>query len=108
MSPTTPSRRSSTPTEVYSITGVGQSLTEDQSGRTRRYLFSMLLRTACFIGAVIASGWLRWALVAGAVFLPYIAVVIANAGRENMRLPQRSSSAPDRVELPPAFTEGGR
>ena len=43
----------------------------------------MFLRTACFVGAVIAEGWLRWVLVAGAVFLPYVAVVIANAGRES-------------------------
>ncbi len=41
----------------------------------------MAIRTACFIGAIIADGWLRWALVAGAVFLPYVAVVMANAGR---------------------------
>ncbi len=41
------------------------------------------IRTACFIGAVlIGDGWLRWVLVAGAVFLPYIAVVMANASRD--------------------------
>lgn len=54
---------------------------EDQRQRTRRYLISMAIRTVCFIGAIIADGWLRWTLVAGAVFLPYVAVVMANAGR---------------------------
>ena len=40
----------------------------------------MSLRTVCFIGAVLVGpGWLRWVLIAGAVFLPYIAVVMANA-----------------------------
>jgi len=39
----------------------------------------MLLRTLCFVGAVVADGWLRWTLVAGAIFLPYVAVVLANA-----------------------------
>ena len=68
--------------ESISITGAQVSLVEDQRARTRRYLFSMALRTVCFIGAILASGWLRWALVAGAVFLPYVAVVIANAGRK--------------------------
>lgn len=68
--------------ESFSITGAQVSLVEDQRARTRRYLFSMGLRTVCFIGAILASGWLRWALVAGAVFLPYFAVVIANAGRK--------------------------
>ena len=42
----------------------------------------MAIRTACFIGAVIAPSPYRWFLVVGAVTLPYIAVVVANAGRE--------------------------
>ncbi len=69
-------------TEVYRITTAHQGLTADQQVRTRRYLVSMALRTICFLGAVIADGWLRWALVAGAVVLPYLAVVVANGGRE--------------------------
>jgi hypothetical protein len=68
--------------ESISITGAQVSLTEDQRARTRRYLISMAVRTACFIGAILASGWLRWTLVAGAVVLPYVAVVMANAGRK--------------------------
>jgi hypothetical protein len=31
---------------------------------------------------VIVTGPLRWVLLFGAVFLPYFAVIIANAGRE--------------------------
>lgn len=42
----------------------------------------MGLRTACFVGGVLADGVLRWTLIFGAVALPYFAVVIANAGRE--------------------------
>lgn len=53
--------------------------------RTRKYLLSMGIRTICFVGAIVAHGWLRWVLVAGAVGLPYLAVVIANAGRETPR-----------------------
>jgi hypothetical protein len=45
----------------------------------RRYLIAMGLRGLCFVLAIVASGWLRWAFVAGAVVLPYIAVVLANA-----------------------------
>jgi hypothetical protein len=44
-----------------------------------RYLLSMGIRTACFVGAIVAQGWLRWTLVAAALVLPYIAVVLANA-----------------------------
>jgi len=68
--------------EVFSISQVEPGLSQDQTGRQRRYLISMGLRTACFVGGVLAEGVLRWSLIAGAVLLPYFAVVIANAGRE--------------------------
>ena len=68
--------------EVFSITGADTALSQDQSGRQRRYLISMGLRTACFVGGVLSEGALRWTLIVGAVVLPYFAVVIANAGRE--------------------------
>lgn len=51
-------------------------------GRMKKYLISMSIRTICFIGAVIAPSPLRWFLIAGAIILPYIAVVVANAGQE--------------------------
>lgn len=67
---------------VYVITGARKSLGRDIADRQTRYLVSMGLRTVCFVAAVAAEGWLRWALLAGAVFLPYFSVVLANAGRE--------------------------
>ena len=69
--------------EVFTITGAQRGLSQEQSGRTRRYLISMAIRTICVIGAIFVPGWPRWVLIAGAVILPYLAVVIANAGREN-------------------------
>jgi hypothetical protein len=44
----------------------------------------MMLRTACFISTIFLPNPYRWFAMAGAVFLPYIAVVIANAGRETI------------------------
>ena len=62
------------------ITTAASSKAEEIRHRQRRYLFSMAVRTLCFVGAVVVGpGWLRWVLVAGAVFLPYVAVVFANA-----------------------------
>lgn len=61
------------------ITSARGGLSADIHSREVKYLFSMAVRTACFIGAVVASGPLRWILVAAAFFLPYFAVVIANA-----------------------------
>ena len=63
------------------ITTAPMSAADDIAGRQRRYLISMAIRTACVVGAVaVGPGVLRWVLVAGAVLLPYVAVVFANAG----------------------------
>jgi len=66
--------------QVFTITDAATSHSDELGGRERRYAISMGIRTACFVGAVIADGWLRWTLVAGAVFLPYTSVILANAG----------------------------
>ncbi|MFR9794977.1 DUF3099 domain-containing protein [Streptomyces sp. MS06] len=71
---------------VVRITGARAGLQEDVRGRQRRYVISMAIRTISVILAVLLWNVERYvaivALVLGAV-LPYIAVVIANAGREN-------------------------
>ena len=72
---------------VYRITNAQSSFLQEQKGRARRYLFSMSLRTICFIAAVLSEGNLRIAFILGAIFLPYIAVVLANAGRERTYSP---------------------
>ena len=68
--------------EVHSITTAVVPLSNDQKARETRYLWSMSLRTVCFIAGIITTGVWRWTFMAGAVFLPYFAVIIANAGRE--------------------------
>lgn len=50
----------------------------------RGYIISMSVRTACFVLAILVYLTLGWmwpalALMAGAVVLPYYAVVLANA-----------------------------
>jgi Flp pilus assembly protein TadB len=67
--------------QIHRITTAGKGLTADQIVRRRRYLISMTIRTLCFLGAVITPWPWRWVMVAGAVLLPYIAVVMANAHR---------------------------
>lgn len=65
--------------DAIRITSARQSRAEELATRQRRYLLSMTIRLVCFVAAVaVGPGWLRWVLVAGAVFLPYIAVVLAN------------------------------
>lgn len=50
--------------------------------RVRKYTISMTIRMVCFILAFFFDGWVRWVLLAGAIVLPYIAVVIANGGAD--------------------------
>jgi Flp pilus assembly protein TadB len=67
------------------ITTASTDAREDIAARQRRYLIAMGVRTLCFLAvAVIAvtdagPGWLPWIFVVGAVVLPYVAVVMANA-----------------------------
>lgn len=68
--------------EVHRITDAGIPLSQDQAHRQHAYIVAMTIRTACFVGAVLAPSPWRWVLAAGAVALPYFAVVVANAGRE--------------------------
>jgi hypothetical protein len=70
--------------QVQSITSAQTGLSIDQSSRARRYFISMMVRTACFILTVILPSPYRWIALFGAVVLPYVAVVVANAGRETI------------------------
>lgn len=70
--------------EVYDVTSAPKSLSNDLSSRQKRYFISMMIRTLCFILTVILPSPFRWFALAGAVTLPYVAVVIANAGRETI------------------------
>ena len=70
--------------KVQSVTSARESLAEDQRHRIHRYLLTMGIRTACFVGAVVAGMvgapmWVWGSLAVLAVVLPYVAVVFANA-----------------------------
>lgn len=84
--------------EVFRITGARAGLTEDVAGRQRRYIISMSIRTVSVILTVVL--WnverpLAWATLVVGTLLPYVAVVLANAGRENV------PSLPSSFSLPP-------
>ncbi|MFF9911244.1 DUF3099 domain-containing protein [Streptomyces sp. NPDC013457] len=95
-------------TEVFRITGARQGLADDVRGRERRYVISMSVRTLSVIAAVLLWNVERHvaivALVLGGL-LPYVAVVIANAGREKPpTLPSTFVPGPTRPELSPGGT----
>lgn len=91
--------------EVFRITGARMSLAEDVRGRQRRYVISMVIRTLSVVATVVLWNVQRpvaiVTLVAGAL-LPYVAVVIANAGRESApSLPSQFIPAPMLPALEP-------
>ncbi|MFJ9590307.1 DUF3099 domain-containing protein [Streptomyces acidicola] len=91
--------------QVFRITGARQGLDDDVRGRQRRYVISMSIRTLSVIAAAVLWNVERHvaivALVLGVV-LPYIAVVIANAGRENApSLPSTFVRAPLKPMIAP-------
>lgn len=66
---------------VQVVTTAPESLADDQDHRAKRYLLTMAVRTTAFVLAVVTDGWVRWTFAVLAVFLPWIAVVLANAVR---------------------------
>jgi hypothetical protein len=86
---------------VYRVSGVRESRTEDVRRRQRRYGISMGIRTLCFVATVLTHGVARWVLFAAALVLPYIAVVIANAGRARSVDAPAAVVLPSRTQLPP-------
>jgi hypothetical protein len=92
---------------VPSITAAPSSLAEDQARRTRRYLIQMGIRVVCFLGAIAVAGtwpWLTAILAVAAVVLPYVAVLLANAGRDQAHY---DTSPVEHQALPPGETPGG-
>ena len=67
--------------DAVRITTARSSAADEMHHRQRRYALSMGIRTVCFFAAVaVGPGVLRWVLVGAAVFLPLVAVIMANAG----------------------------
>ncbi|MBV2355085.1 DUF3099 domain-containing protein [Streptomyces sp. J2-1] len=96
--------------QVFRITGARTGLAEDVRARQRRYVISMSIRTlSVILTAVMWNVERHVALVALVVgmLLPYVAVVIANAGRERPpNLPSTYVSSPVSAYVPPALPRG--
>lgn len=89
------------------ITTASAGAAADIASRQKRYLIAMGVRTLCFLtvaGLAITHagpGWLPWIFVVGAVVLPYVAVVMANASNtKSDGFALRDGSSRDK-ELPP-------
>ncbi|MFB9719927.1 DUF3099 domain-containing protein [Planobispora longispora] len=69
--------------EVHQVTDARPSLSEDIGRRERNYLIKMGIRLICLVLAFTVPAPLpvKILLFAGAIFLPYVAVIGANAPR---------------------------
>ena len=82
--------------KTQSVTSIQASPEAERRSRFIKYTIAMVVRVLCIILAVaVPIGWLTWLFVAGAVFLPYFAVVIANAqGAGNASSKTKAAEAP--------------
>lgn len=75
--------------------------------RERRYLIMMGLRVVCFVITVVLflnhAGWFSLLPAAGAILLPYFAVVVANARQQTPggRFRSYEPQLPERYVPPP-------
>ena len=77
------------------ITDARGSSSVELDRRVKRYSLAMAFRMACFLSMVFVEGWLRWTLLAFAVFLPYVAVVLANQADERTPPSEVEHGAPE-------------
>ncbi len=67
------------------ITDARTGTSDEMSARIRQYTITMSIRAACFISMIFVHGVFRWILFAGAVILPFVAVVAANQVNQHFR-----------------------
>ena len=63
----------------YDVTSAGVNPVEDRAHRMRMYFIAMSLRVACVVSLFWVRGWWVLLAAAGAVILPWFAVLVGNA-----------------------------
>jgi len=63
------------------ITSLPPSPEAERRARMIKYTIAMTIRVLCIFAMLFAQGWWLVVFAAGAIFLPYVAVVLANVGR---------------------------
>lgn len=72
--------------DVHNITDARVAHSDEMRLRMIKYSVSMGIRLVCLVLVFFVEGWLQWVVIAGAVFLPYFAVIIANGGSDTSNL----------------------
>ncbi|MDF2046332.1 MULTISPECIES: DUF3099 domain-containing protein [Microbacterium] len=84
-----------TSSRAQSATSLPQAPREDAGSRFTKYMVMMGIRIACFVLMAVVQpyGWYTFVFAAGAIFLPYLAVIVANVGAD---VGARAAEAPER------------
>ncbi len=91
--------------KAQSLTSIAQSPEDERKSRMIKYTVAMSIRVICIVLAMVVQGWLMWVFFAGAIFLPYFAVVIANGvGPGNSKDSAPKAVAPTLVIDASSFT----
>lgn len=82
--------------KTQSVTSIEVSPEQERRNRFIKYSVAMIIRVICIVLAVSTPlGWLTLLFAAGAIFLPYFAVIIANAqGSSSASSAKKSAEAP--------------
>jgi hypothetical protein len=67
--------------KLPSVTTLQQSPHEERRARFIKYTVAMVIRVVCIVLMLFVQGWWLLLCAAGAVLLPYFAVIVANAVR---------------------------
>lgn len=68
------------------VTSLPRAPRDEARSRVRHYVITMSIRMLCFVLMLVVQplGWWTWVFGIAAAVLPYIAVVIANAGDDSV------------------------
>jgi len=71
------------------VTSLPAAPADERRHRMLEYTIMMSIRVLCLISLIWVRGWWLVIPAAGAIFLPYFAVVVANAAQTRTREPER-------------------
>lgn len=72
--------------QIPRITDARAPHTDEMHARMIKYTVSMSIRVVCLFLLFFVHGWMLWVVIAGAVVLPWFAVVIANGGSDTRNM----------------------
>ncbi|MGB3413125.1 MAG: DUF3099 domain-containing protein [Microbacteriaceae bacterium] len=87
--------------KISNITTLPDNPEHERRQRMRKYAIMMGIRIICIAFLPFVHGWWLLVFALGAVFLPYLAVVVANSVDERRTIPESPRALPFSVDSAP-------